>query len=327
MRRLQRHATTPCAGRRICAVAGFLILVALAGCGDDSGAHSRSPATRATPLPSKRPAGLHEIPRPAGPEVRRVESLNRNADRATTRFGVVSVTRSHPVQVLLDGVLVASVPGRSIALSQRAEYADRDVVVGYVECASDAALCEFPQPFWLVLRAGSGPRLLRFSNLLDTDTRPAIEADAAGVHVGLGVWDGSRRRATLGADDVVRVALTQESPQRAKRNQCRAVARALEHCSRSRRCESFDTASEFVPVSVRQDVSMLFHTSTYFNADNFVAACRASCRLALTPSGRLISTEICGGAVPRQWTRADLAWLPNAAYGPDGGLGRTARGP
>jgi hypothetical protein len=325
MRGLQRHATTPCARRRIVAVAGSLILFALAGCGGDSDATARPPPT-AKPLP-KRSTELYEIPRPVGTELRQVESLKRNADRTTTRFGVVSVKNAQPLHLLLDGAIVAKIPGRSASLSQRIEYADREVVVGYVECASDAALCEFPQPFWLVLRPGGGTRLFRFANLLDTDTRPAVAADASGVHVGLGIWDGARRRATLGADDMVRVALTQESPQRARRNQCRPVAQALEHCSRSRRCDSFDTASEFVPNAVRQDLSMLFHTSTSFNADNFVAACRASCRLALTPSRALIATEICGGAIPRQWARTDLAWLPNAAYGPDGGLGRTARGP
>jgi len=295
--------------------ASFALVLALAtlyACmpDDEQSADQRVPAAASQAgAPAAESAVLHLL---------RIESVSDSDGPLQTRWGDLAVKPSKDsasrYDILWSGAVVAAMPARSFVLARRAEFTDRDVVVGFANCPEDVAVCSYWQPVWIVLRPNTRPLVLRYGNLFSGGRRAEVSADDTGVNVELGLWDGAHRSAKLTPRNEVRLASRPGEPGRADRATCRAVADALEYCTLARRCDSFEASSSAVPPGTRRALSQLFHTTTGIDAQQFVLFCNTSCRLGFTPSRRMIARDVCRGALPLQWARGDLGWLSREVY-------------
>ena len=289
-----------------------LALLTLYACmpDDEQSADQRVPAAASQAgAPAAESAVLHLL---------RIESVSDSDGPLQTRWGDLAVTPSKDsasrYDILWSGAVVAAMPARSFVLARRAEFTDRDVVVGFANCPEDVAVCSYWQPVWIVLRPNTRPLVLRYGNLFSGGRRAEVSADHTGVNVELGLWDGAHRSAKLTPRNEVRLASRPGEPGRADRATCRTVADALEYCTLARRCDSFEASSSAVPPGTRRALSQLFHTTTGIDAQQFVLFCNTSCRLGFTPSRRMIARDVCRGALPLQWARGDLGWLSREVY-------------
>lgn len=191
-------------------------------------------------------------------------------------------------------------------LSHRSVYSDREVIVGFSDCAGTRAACARKEPFWLLLRRSAPPVLKRSPGLRANPDAGSVNAAASGVHVDLGLWDGVRQVATLTSLDDIYVTRIKEAPAALSRVDCRAVGAALESCAASRDCSSFEAIAKSIPAGRMAPITRLLHESTGLNAPMFRTVCTRSCELGLTPTTVLVRREVCSGAVPDQWTSAFL---------------------
>ncbi len=276
---------------------------------------TRPPTKAATPPPLKAanpPASaVAAIPR-AAPRTRLLafEDL-RSARRpiATIAGPIDVVTRSGSPSVsvvTVNGTVLDESRAEINVLAHRSVYSDREVIVGFSDCASPTPACERKQPFWLLLRRGVAPVLKRSTGLRANQGAGSVTAATSGVHVDLGLWDGVRQTATLTSLDGIYVARVSERPAPLGRDECRSVTAALESCAASRDCGSYDAIVRSVPAARMAIVKRLFRETTGLNAQMFRTVCVRSCELGLTPTNSLVRREVCGGAEPGQWTQVSL---------------------
>jgi hypothetical protein len=243
--------------------------------------------------------------RALGPGVSVVETLGGTLSIATGNDGQCRQ------EVRLRDVPVAGLCDAVIVLEHRAVFSDRDVVVGFTRCADVAAPCGRRRVFWLELYAGKPPVLRRSpEGVWAGGGSTAIVASNDGVQVDLGLWNGSRRRATLDAAGEVVVERVPEPAKPLGRADCAVVVRSLESCAASRDCSSFASSAQRIPASTWQRLSRMYHETTGLDAANFRKLCQRSCELHLTPSGGLVRRYACNGASPDQWPADDSALGP-----------------
>ena len=276
---------------------------------------TRPPTKTATPRPLKAvnpPASaVAAIPR-AAPRARLLAFENlRSARRpiATIAGPIDVVTRSGSPSVsvvTVNGTVLDESRAEINVLAHRSVYSDREVIVGFSDCASPTPACERKEPFWLLLRRGTPPVLKRSTGLRANQGAGSVTAATSGVHVDLGLWDGVRQTATLTSLDGIYVARVSERPAPLGRDECRSVTAALESCAASRDCGSYDAIVRSVPAARMAIVKRLFRETTGLNAQMFRTVCVRSCELGLTPTNSLVRREVCGGAAPGQWTQVSL---------------------
>jgi hypothetical protein len=209
--------------------------------------------------------------------------------------------------VLLDGGAVPGLRDDAITLVHRAEYSDRDVVVGFTQCIGTAAPCGLQRPFWLELRAGFPPDVRRAPGLWASSGAGSVAASGDGVHVDLGLWNGERRNATLTASGNILVSRTREPSRPLNRADCSSVAQAAEACARSRDCSSFGSSARRIPPPQWARLTRLYHETTGLDGAAFRALCMRSCQLGLTPSRGFIRNRVCSGAPSDQWPASNPA--------------------
>jgi hypothetical protein len=228
---------------------------------------------------------------------------------ATIAGPIDVVTRTGPPRSTLVAVNGRTLDESSApfnVLMHRSVYADREVIVGFSDCASGTAACERKEPFWLLLRKSQAPQFKRSAGLRANKSAGAVTALPSGVHVDLGVWDGVRQTATLTSLDDIYVTRVNEAPAPLSGADCRTVAAALESCAASRDCGSYETITQSLPPARMAQIRRLFHESTGLNAPMFRSVCVRSCELGLTPTSALVRREVCGGAAPGQWAQVSL---------------------
>lgn len=221
---------------------------------------------------------------------------------------VVTTTDDGPRRVVtLDGTAVPELRDDEISFAHRAAYPDREVLVGFTSCHGHAPPCGWRRPFWLVVRAGLAPAVLKIPGLWASSSAGETSAADDGVRVDLGVWDGERRLATLTAAGEIEVARTPAPARALSRDGCRTVIRALDACAAGRQCRTFQDASLSIPRTQRDVLARTYHESTGFDAGAFRGGCIRTCQLGLTPSEGFIRRTVCSGARPGQWSADDSA--------------------
>ena len=226
---------------------------------------------------------------------------------ATIAGPIDIVTRAGPPRlslVAVDGTALDQTGAEINVLAHRSVYADREVIVGFSDCASATSACDRKEPFWLLLRKSKPPVFKRSPGLRANQNAGSVTAAPSGVHVDLGLWDGVRQTATLTSFDDIYVTRVREPPAPLSGADCRAVAAALESCAASRACGSYESIVRSVPPVRMATVQRLFHESTGLNAPMFRTFCVRSCELGLTPTDGLVRREVCGGAAPGQWAQS-----------------------
>jgi hypothetical protein len=225
---------------------------------------------------------------------------------ATIAGPIDIVTRAGPPRlslVAVNGTAFKKSGAQINVLAHRSVYADREVIVGFSDCASATSACERKEPFWLLLRKSKPPVFKRSPGLRANKNAGSVTAAPSGVHVDLGLWDGVRQTATLTSFDDIYVTRVKEPPAPLSGAECRAVAAALESCAGSRECGSYESIVRSVQPARMATVQRLFHESTGLNAPMFRTVCVRSCELGLTPTDGLVRREVCGGASPGQWAQ------------------------
>jgi hypothetical protein len=227
-----------------------------------------------------------------------------------TIAGPINVaTRAGPPRVSLvtvNGNTLAESRAEINVLAYRSVYSDREVIVGFSDCTSSARACARKEPFWLLLRKAGPAVLKRSPGLRANQSAGAVTAVPSGVHVDLGLWDGVRQTATLTSLDGIYVTRVAERPAPLSGADCQAVAAALESCTASRVCASYQVIIGSVPPARLSAVQRLFHETTGLNATMFRSVCLRSCELGLTPTSALVQREVCGGAASGQWSEVSL---------------------
>ena len=268
----------------------------------------RAVSEQDAPRPAARPADIVTQRLSARPRLLAYEDLHAAARPITTIAGPLNVvTRATPPRssvVTVKGAPLDASRAEINVLAHRSVFSDREVIVGFSDCASPTPACERKEPFWLLLRKGSPPVLKRSPGLRANETAGAVTAAASGVHVNLGLWDGVRQIATLTSLDDIYVTRMREPAAPLARDDCKTVAAALESCAAGRDCGSFDAVARSVPASQMATIKRLFHETTGLDAPMFRSVCVRSCELGLTPTSELVQREVCSGAEPGQWTPA-----------------------
>jgi hypothetical protein len=208
--------------------------------------------------------------------------------------------------VAVNGTALEESGAEINVLAHRSVYADREVIVGFSNCASATPACERKEPFWLLLRKSKPPVFKRSRGLRANRNAGSVTAMPSGLHVDLGLWDGVRQTATLTSFDEIYVTRVKEPPAPLSDADCRAVAAALDSCAASRACGSYESIIRSVPSARMATIQRLFHESTGLNASMFRTVCVRSCELGLTPTDRLVRREVCGGAMANQWAQVML---------------------
>jgi hypothetical protein len=200
-----------------------------------------------------------------------------------------------------------------LSLARHVEYAEFDVLIGFSRCSGTGSHCSYRYPFWIILRKDTPAFVRHARDLPISPTAGRISVDQSGIHVSLGLFDGSERTLTIaGAENpatrakgVASEILTSET--------CAVVADALADCTTGTDCGSFENSSEGIAYEKKRELNWLFHQTTGFSALNFATLCVSSCRFGATPSRQFIEREVCAGASPRQWRSKSLAWLTDWA--------------
>ena len=201
----------------------------------------------------------------------------------------------------VDHRTVDDVGAPALGFAHLADFGRRIVLTGFASCAANAAQCRSRAPFWLILRAGAEPRLVRSSGSATADASREVVALSSGIHVDLGIWDGIRRSALLTSGGEPWLVRLPEPRTRLDRTQCQLALRALESCAAVRGCGSFATIAQRIPSERANAVRKLFHETTGLNADGFRSVCVRSCELGLTPTRSFVQQRVCGGADRGQW--------------------------
>jgi hypothetical protein len=275
-------------------------------------ASQRSQAQPAAPAPNApRSASVAAIA--GGRPISRLlafEDLRSAPLPISTIAGPIDVaTRAGPPRVSLvtiNGTPLDASRAEINVLAYRSVYSDREVIVGFSDCTGSTRACERKEPFWLLLRKATPPVLKRSPGLRANQSAGAVTAVSSGVHVDLGLWDGTRHTATLTSLNDVYVTRVAERPAPLSDADCGAVAAALESCAASRACGSYEAVVGSVPPARLSAVRRLFHETTGLNAAMFRSVCVRSCELGLTPTNTLVRREVCGGATPGQWSTVSL---------------------
>ncbi len=253
------------------------------------------------PMPATSARPVLESQRALAPTDRQVDTLAGSLQIVTGEEGAcLYLARG-------DGEPVPSLCDDALDFLHQATFTDRDVVVGYRQCKGDSAPCGFQRPFWLELRPGEPPMLREPSGLWMGAGTFTVGASDDGVEVDLGAWNGEHRAATLTAAGNLLVERERLPPELLSRTDCTMVARTLEDCAASRRCDSFSDAARLIPAATWSTLQRLYHESTGFNADAYRRLCVRSCELRLMPSRTLVSQYTCQGAAADQWPAGDPA--------------------
>jgi hypothetical protein len=233
------------------------------------------------------------------------QPLRPDTTRIDTVAGVLRVAAGPDGRcrrvVTLDGEAVEGLCEDRLELRHHATFGDRDVVVGFMRCASASAICNLDRPFWLELRAGSPPVLRQPLELVARPGSTAVDASNAGVEISLGAWNGERRRATLTPAGNVLVTRAPVPIQSLAARDCAVVAQSLEACAASRDCSSFARSARPIPASQWSQLARMYHESTGLDVGSYRALCVRSCELGLTPSAGFVRRNVCSGARRGQW--------------------------
>ena len=223
-----------------------------------------------------------------------------------TRAGSLNIgaeTGESGKQVLtLDATPVPGLRDDEIVLAHRAEYTDRDVVVGFTQCAGATPPCGVRKPFWMVLRAGQPPVTRLAPELWASSTAGVVTALDTGVRVDLGVWNGERRATTLTNAGDLETARQRAPIAALARADCALVAESLESCATSSNCQSFASSARPIPRRVWARLTRIYHEKTGLDAAAYRELCVRSCEFGLTPSPQFIRESACRGAQRGQWT-------------------------
>jgi hypothetical protein len=253
---------------------------------------ARGPAT--TPVVTAQEARL--------PSLRSARNLGPRDLPLATSLGRVAVARRNQLQLLVvDGREVDTIGAPLLKPLHLADFSERVVLTGVATCAPAVVDCRESAPFWLVLRRGATPRLIRSSATAAGSTAPEVTALASGIHVDLGLWNGMHRWAMLTARDDPFVVALPGPRTRLDRTQCSEVLRALESCAAVRGCGSFARIANALPPARAASVRRLFHATTGLNASQFRSVCVRSCELGLTPTRPFVQQRVCSGAERGQW--------------------------
>ena len=278
-------------------------------------AAERANAKAETRAVASTPPSARALPAlPADPVASRLESvqaLHGARLPIVTAAGSLGVGADNgaggPKFLVLDGNPVSGLRDDAIALAHRAVYSDRDVVVGFAECAGASPPCGLRKPFWLLLRAAQPPVVRVAPGLWASSTAGSVTAGNGGVRVDLGVWNGERRAATLTTAGDIQTE-RQRVPIRALgRTDCALVAESLEACATSTNCQSFASSARRIPQSVWTRLTRIYHEKTGLDAGAYRNLCMRSCELGLTPSAEFIRENACSGAQRGQWAVANPA--------------------
>jgi hypothetical protein len=271
--------------------------------GDAAHANENAPARdSAAPRPSSAQPRLTNAP-----ALLRSRTLRPRDLPVSTTLGSISIVRRAGIEIpAVDRRTIDDVGAPSIAFDHLADYGQRIVVTGFASCVSGAPQCTGSAPFWLVLRHGKEPRLVRSSGAAVPGASREIVALPSGIHVDLGVWDGMRRGALLTSGDSPWLVTTAEPRRRLERNECLQAQRALESCAAVRGCGSYAAIARGIPAQRAAAVRALFHQTTGLNAAGFRSLCVRSCQLGLTPTRSFVQQRVCNGADRGQWGDALL---------------------
>lgn len=275
-------------------------------------ARPRSDAAAAAAAP---PPLLDPEPPSPGPRLAVEDDLQDGISRLPTQAGVLRIVRVGGAQRLeLDGAPLDGPGGAAIRLVHRAAFADREVVTGFSGCRSASSACRPDRPFFVLMRAGAGARVLQAEGIAVTDGFGAVDADATGVGVDLGIHRGTQWRATLTARDGIHVDARPARLRALDDAQCAQVSLALRGCSvtDASSCAVPGASAAQLPAARRSALTDLFDTTTGFNQRGFLALCSAACTERAAPSPGRVFAEACSGAEPAQWSTPSLPWLPGA---------------
>jgi hypothetical protein len=209
--------------------------------------------------------------------------------------------------LMLDTTPVVGLRDDEIVLAHRAQYTDREVVVGFTRCAGATPPCGVRKPFWVVLRAGQPPETRLAPELWASSTAGVVTALATGVRVDLGVWNGERRATTLTHAGDLETARQRAPITALDRADCALVAESLESCATSTDCQSFASSARPIPRRVWARVTRLYHEKTGLDAAAYRELCVRSCEFGLTPSPQFIRESACSGAQRGQWATGSPA--------------------
>lgn len=274
-------------------------------------AGSPPPVSGGPPQPSAapRPAAVISAQAPALLSEARLDSGSGELSAAAGRLQVIQDPGRADLKLLqLAGTTVRGLAGQQIELAHRAEFSDREVVVGFTDCDENGVDCGRRRPFWLVLRPDEEP-LLKLGGAEVSSGSGAVTALDNGVHVELGVRDGDRRTALLTHLNDVYLTRIPEPRRPLDRQACRTVTAALERCAASRDCGTLSGSASRLTEAQRTELRRLYHETTGFDAQAFGALCQRSCELGLTPSRGFVRANACNGSPPGQWAAGSLDWL------------------
>lgn len=267
------------------------------------------------PPPAELPPLLDRNPPTPGPQLAVQDIFEAGVTRLPTAAGLLRVVRSGGTDRLeLDGVPFEGPSGAVIRLLHRAAFSDREVVTGVSGCRSAGSACRPDRPFFVLMRPGLPVRVLQSEGIRVGAGFGAIEADASGVAVDLGIDRGAQWRATLTTRDGIHVGSQPALVRALDDARCAEVSSALRECSLA------DAASCTVPgasaaqlsAARRSALSALYADTTGFNQRGFLALCSAACTERAVPSPGRVFAEACAGSDPDQWANPTLPWLPGA---------------
>jgi len=222
-----------------------------------------------------------------------------------TRAGSLSIGKeageSGKQVLMLDATPVAGLRDDQIVLAHRAEYTDREVLVGFTQCAGATPPCGVRKPFWVVLRAGQPPVIRLAPELWTSSTAGVVTARDTGVRVDLGVWNGERRATTLTHAGDLETARQRAPIAALNRADCALVAESLEYCAASANCQSFASSARSIPRRAWARLTRIYHEKTGLDAAAYRELCVRSCEFGLTPSPQFIRQSTCSGAQRGQW--------------------------
>lgn len=207
--------------------------------------------------------------------------------------------------VLLDGAAIPGLRDNVITLAHRAVFSDREVVVGFTQCAGAEPPCGHKVPFWLELRAGVPAELRRKTDLWTGSGSVSVTATDGGVRIALGLWDGERRHAILTPAGNIVVTRERAAIGKLTRADCQTVLQSVEACRASRDCSSLESSAQRISPAERTQLTRMYHESTGFDATAFRGLCVRSCELGWTPSAGFIRRHVCNGARADQWSSSD----------------------
>jgi hypothetical protein len=280
-----------------------------AGPGVSAGTPQPSPGGPPQPVAEPRPAAPISARAPELQSEARLDSGSSRLSAAAGHLEVIEDPARPDLKLLqLGGRTVPGLAGRQIELAHRAEFSDREVVVGFTDCDASGGDCGWRRPFWLVLRPDSEP-ILRLTGARVSSGGGAVTALDTGVHVELGIWDGDRRTALLTYLNDVYLTRVPAPGRPLDRQGCRTVIGAMERCAASRDCGTLSGSASRLTEAQRTELRRLYHETTGLDIQAFGALCQRSCELGLTPSRGFVRANACNGSPRGQWAAGSLDWL------------------